>query len=542
MSARSMEHDPCRFAAALSALISLVVSALPIAAAAAARLGINLSGPADWNTELPFVDVFKLSRPWISQKDGQPWGGGPDLDLDQYGWVKQLEPDCYAETLLCTIDAGRYPAGTYTVMYLGQGQLDTWGAGKVVWHKQGLLTIQVDPSKGAIFLRILHTDPNDYVRDIRVIMPGFGQTFDKQPFHPAFLNRWKGVACVRFMDWMQTNNSRIVHWQDRPTPQTATFSASGVALEYMIGLCNQLGADAWFCIPHMADDDYIRRFAGMVRDRLDPNLKVYVEYSNEVWNGMFQQHRWAGQQGMQLGFAQRPWEAAWRYYAYRSMQIFRIWQEEFDTPGRLIRVLASQAANTYVSEQILQFQDAYRYADALAIAPYISFNVPAEGQDITAAMVAKWTLEQLLDHVEYTCLPQAIQWIMAQKKIADRYGLRLIAYEAGQHLVGVSGGENNQAMTRLFLAANRHPRMGRIYDRYYQAWQEAGGDLLCYFSSVSRWSKWGSWGIMEFYDQDPNDCPKFLSTMAWARSLGQPVQVCPGPSQQPQGDPGLNNR
>jgi hypothetical protein len=34
------------------------------------RLGINLAGPADWNTELPLVDVFRLSRTWISQKKG----------------------------------------------------------------------------------------------------------------------------------------------------------------------------------------------------------------------------------------------------------------------------------------------------------------------------------------------------------------------------------------------------------------------------------------------------------------------------------------
>ena len=31
------------------------------------RLGMNLAGPADGNTELPFVDVFRMSRPWISQ-------------------------------------------------------------------------------------------------------------------------------------------------------------------------------------------------------------------------------------------------------------------------------------------------------------------------------------------------------------------------------------------------------------------------------------------------------------------------------------------
>ncbi len=39
-----------------------------------ARVGMNLAGPADWNTELPFVDVFRMSRPWISQRAGEGWG------------------------------------------------------------------------------------------------------------------------------------------------------------------------------------------------------------------------------------------------------------------------------------------------------------------------------------------------------------------------------------------------------------------------------------------------------------------------------------
>ena len=89
-------------------------------AAAKPRLGMNLNGPADWNTELPFVDVFRLSRPWISQRKGQPWGKGPELALDEHGWVKRLEPDCWAETPLCTIEGGHYPAGEYTVLYEGE--------------------------------------------------------------------------------------------------------------------------------------------------------------------------------------------------------------------------------------------------------------------------------------------------------------------------------------------------------------------------------------------------------------------------------------
>ena len=94
-------------------------------------LGINLSGPADWNTELPFVDVFRLSRRWVSQKKGAPFGKGPELALDAHGWVKQLEPDCWAESMLCTIEGGHYPAGDYTLLYEGEGRLDTGNAATV---------------------------------------------------------------------------------------------------------------------------------------------------------------------------------------------------------------------------------------------------------------------------------------------------------------------------------------------------------------------------------------------------------------------------
>jgi hypothetical protein len=92
-------------------------------------------------------------------------------------------------------------------------------------------------------------------------------------------------------------------------------------------------------------------------------------------------------------------------------------------------------------------------------------------------------------------------------------------------MVGVAGGENNEQMTTLLHRANAHPRMGKIYDRYYAAWTKAGGDLFCYFSSVGRWSKWGSWGILQYYDEDPSKSPKFMSTLRWAKSRGQPVNV-----------------
>lgn len=507
--------------AALLAACCLTSSAAP---QAQPRLGMNLNGPADWNTELPFVDVFRLSRAWISQRQGAAWGKGPQLALDERGWVTRLEPNCWAETPLCTVEAGHYPSGRYTVLYDGSGRLEFVHAAKVVDREPGRMVIEVDSSKGGFFLQLRETDPANYVRNIRVIMPGFEKSYQEHPFHPVFLQRWQGVACLRFMDWMHTNGSKLSHWSERPTPDEATFTVKGVALETMIDLANRLDADPWFCIPHLADDDFVRRFAELVKQRLESERRVYVEYSNEVWNGMFEQSRWAGQQGQKLGFADKPWEAAWRYTAYRSVQIFGIWEQVFGGAAQLVRVLPSQGANPYVSERVVEFQDAYRHADALAIAPYITCNVPVQGQGLTTAVVEKWTVDQALDYMEKTSLPESIRWIQGQKKVADKYALQLVAYEGGQHMVGVGGGENNETVTKLFHAANRHPRMGEIYRQYYAAWTAAGGDLFCYFSSVGSWSKWGSWGILQFYDDDPSQSPKFLATMQWAKQCGQRVR------------------
>jgi len=488
------------------------------------ELGINLAGPADWNTELPFVDVFRLSRTWISQKKGQAWGKGPKLSLDQHGWVKRLESDCWAETLMCTIDGDHYPSGRYTVIYDGVGTLAVSGAASSLSGKPGRMTMDVDASKGTLFFKLLKTNPKNPIRNIRVVMPGFESRYGKYAFHPAFLKRWRGVTCLRFMDWMKTNGSEIQHWGDRPQVSDANYTAKGIPLEVMIDLCNELKADAWFCMPHQADDDYIRQFSQMVKSRLNPKLKVYIEYSNEAWNSMFAQTRYTQSKAkeLHLGAKERPWEGGGMYYAQRSVEIFKIWEVAMGGRDRLIRVLAWQSGNTWWMENIvLTHQDAYKHADALAIAPYMGMGVPVKGKGITAQQVAGWSVDQVLDYLEKKSLPDSVESMRKSKEVAKKFGLRLIAYEAGQHMVGVAGGENNEKMTKLFHAANRHPRMAKIYHTYLDAWSREARDLMCHFSSVGKWSKWGSWGVMEYADDDPAKAPKMKAISDWARKNGQ---------------------
>lgn len=519
---RRRDGPPAPWVAGLCLALSVLAASSPLAAAdalspARSRLGINLSGIADWNTEHPFADAFKTARPWISQRTGAPWGQGPKLDLDPLGWVRRLEPDSWAETLLFT--HGHAPAGQYLCLYEGQGTLEVHGSGRVLQRQPGRIEIELDPAKGPLFLQLRQTHPERPLRNIRLFMPDCGPDGPTGPFHPAFLQRWREFNTLRFMDWMETNNSEQREWADRPTPAHATYSQRGVPLELMIDLCNRLGANPWFCMPHQATDDYVRQFARLVRDQLRPDLHVYVEYSNELWNSMFAQHRYAAAEGRRHGFAEKDWEAAWRFTAWRSRQIHRIWEETFGGRQRLVRVIASQAANPYATEQILTFQDSARHFDALAIAPYFGPIVSPQGSKTLppAAEVATWPLERLLEHIRQHSLPEAIEHMRQHRRLADRYGLRLIAYEAGQHLVGTGGAENLEDLTQLLQAANRHPAMGELYQTYLDAWlREAGGDLCCLFSSVSSYSKWGSWGLLEGASQTGS--PKYDAVLRWNRA------------------------
>ena len=492
------------------------------------RLGINLAGPADWMTELPFVDVFRTSRQWISQKQGAGWGKGPELAIDELGWVKCLEPECYAETMLCTIQGGHYPTGTYTVLYEGAGKLVGGLNAKVKESVVGRLLIEVDASKGGFSLRLMETNPQNYVRNIRVVMPGFESTFEKEPFHPVFLKQWKGFACYRFMDWMHTNGSEIRTWSDRPTLKHATFSKRGVALEWMIELCNLQKVDPWFCLPHLADDDFVRRFAQLVKERLDPSLKIYIEYSNEVWNGQFKQCHDAGGEGVKLGLGpkERPWEAGWAYTAKRSLQIFAIWEEVFSGHGRFVRVIPTQSANSGVTKGILRDPEVARHADALAIAPYMGYSIGRGKTADLGEQMKQWTVQQMFDDFEKTAFEESLKHMRMNKELADQYGLKLIAYEGGQHMVAfMRDPVTVKAVSATMHACNRHPRMGELYTRYYDEWAKVGGDLFAVFSSIGAYSNHGAWGLAEYYDSTPADYPKLDATLKWAKAHGQAVDV-----------------
>ena len=468
------------------------------------KVGVNLMGVHDWSTETPFADLFKSSRAWISQTKGAAWGEGPALELRADGYPARLAPDSWAETPTLTFDDAPLPQGEYVLVYQGQGEVEVGNGVPAKDATPGRLTFTPKPGAGKFSLRIKATDPADPVRDVRVFLPG--QSEAKSLFNPRFTQFLRPFGTLRFMDWGATNGNPLQKWSERPQLGDARWSGDkGAPIEAMVDLCNQTGSDMWITLPHGADDDYFRRAAELVKERLAPSSKIYVEYSNEVWNGAFKQAKYAAERGTQLGLSNDANEARARFYAQRTVEMGRIWREVFgaEAAKRLTVVAAAQAGNPNVARQILSWKDTAREVDALAIAPYFGNKI---GDPKRQNEVSRWSVDQLLDELEQEVKgDNKTKSIEPHAQIAKQYGLKLLAYEGGQHLVARG---NNEKQRELFFAANRDPRMAQLYREHLDNWFAAGGDAYVLFASVGRQSKSGSWGLAEYLDQPLADAPK----------------------------------
>jgi hypothetical protein len=468
------------------------------------KFGINLAPLSEWSSELPLADAFKTSSPWNSLT--------PDkAAFDKHGNPMLTRGQSVESVLLRELD-GHYPAGVFVVTYEGRGIVEVcnWDVKRVLRERPGRIEVEVKPADKGLQVLVATSDPRDPVRDVRVYLPGTERA--QSPFLPAFVRSLGSYGVLRFMDWQRTNHSPLRHWSDRAKPGDQRYlTERGAPLELMIDLANACEADPWFCMPHQADDDFVREFARMVKERLAPGRKVYVEYSNEVWNWAFKQTHWARDQGT----ARRLGDPAHlRYYSERSLEIFSIWERVFGGTDRLVRVLGAQFDNPWVGEQVLTWHNASRHADVLAVAPYFGNEFGKPG---TAAEVSRLRPDALLDALANEVQGNNRDLIARHARLARKHNLRLVAYEGGPHLAGFGGAENNPALTNLFVAANRHRRMCDLYTEHLTNWFTEGGDLYLPYYSTGRPGKWGSWGLREHPDQPLGQVPKYRAVTEFIR-------------------------
>lgn len=374
------------------------------------------------------------------------------------------------------------------------------------------------PAVGKINLRITSTLPADPICNIRFIMPGFEGTYATQVFHPDFLDTLKPFRALRFLNWMRTNDSPLSSWSQRTrkTSQTQGRDDYGVAPEYMIELANTLGTDVWITIPHLADDDTVTQLATLFRDGLDPTLRIFIEHSNEVW-GIWTQGDWAEQQGLALGLATNPFTARIRFHSERSVSIFRLFKDVFGGTDRLVRVLGASHANSESITEVLSWKDAYQESDAVATAPYFGGRLGRVPEVTDTLQMDMVSLMSALD-AESQSTDAATR---ANLTAIQAKGLSYLAYEGGQALYGQGGYENNDALTNLFISANRDPGMRPLYRDHFTRWKESGGGVFMATVYASTYTSAGSWGLLEEQQQDRNTAYKLLGLMDFLETYPQ---------------------
>lgn len=517
-------------------------------------IGTNLTGITDYSPEFVFVDAFKQSRDWISHDlgPGAPWSSNLPVPLNSNGYPLEIpyndgvNPPQGLRALMFFGDLnGIYPSGSYRLKVEGTGTI-TLEVGTIGTFSCPIDTvITVSNTAGGVFIDIIESLASDPITKINFVMPGFHTTYETEPFHPKFLDFLQDFQVIRFMDWMATNNSNNSDWSDRNSPTYYSQTGeNGIAPEILIDLCNREMKDPWICIPHAATDDFIIQMANLLHTTLDPSLTIHIEYSNEVWNSVFSQNQFSIDMGTALGYSGAPWDIGHKYYAKRTADMFRIFDSVFVGTNRIEKVIASQAANAWLSNQILTFLNDPLYnpdqisADALAIAPYFGGIADVIGN---AGMENSCTVSQIVDSME-TSLQQTFLWLQESKLVADNHGVDLVSYEGGQHLVAGPAYHNNVAFVDKLIEANRDPRMTDLYCQYFDYWYDSvSPTLFCNFSSLQIPNKWGSWGVKEHFDDTLapkyiglQDCVFAYNSSTWslneASEEAEEIRVFPNPA------------
>jgi hypothetical protein len=514
-------------------------------------IGMNLNGIADWEPGFPFRNLFWGARSWMTRN----LDGSEPFNTETHT-AFQYDDDGYPLQVPIAVSGQQQPqtvftllpnvrkAGVYVLLYDGEGEIGGYGATKIISQRKGRVMLHMRHARGQAYegIVIRQSVRGNHIRNIRLIaIADENVDLDKSPFLPEFLDFCRPFHCLRFMDWGATNNSLEEEWASRKRPTFYTMVGAtgdpdgrwgpppgafkmmysgGVAIEIMIKLCNELKIDPWFCIPHRATDHYIAEFAKLVRTQLAPQRKVYVEYSNELWNWSFHQAGWMLRSPLAGALVEAKGGTPWKDAAKTEgrdhperigalfRRAFRIWENEWSGPDqqRLRRVCTVQAAWFDASHRTIRWCVENGGADIVSPAAYVGPDDAIYADWATAG--TSLTAEQVISSVRFSSdIARAHSSIARIVRYGASLGLKYAAYEGGQHIQ--PKGQADLPYNPALAAAQSHPAMYDLYLELLRFHRDLGCELFCHFSSVSKQgSRWGSWGSKGDYDEPDAASPK----------------------------------
>lgn len=345
--------------------------------------------------------------------------------------------------------------------------------------------------------------------------PGTNGLASTNIWNEVWLAELAPYAALRFMDWGNTNWSQLTSWSQRRLPTDDNYEAyidsdsappnPGVAYEWMIDVCNRQQKDLWVCVPAQTDMDFWTQLAVLVKAKLASNLKVYVEYSNETWNGSFGQFAYVNAQGVALnlpgGDQYRQGQA---FCVRQSFGIGQAFQTVFgvsEMGTRVVRVF-SIGGDMSISRDVMRvmynnstWNPSGQVFDMLAMAPYIGSELNGAASNV-----------QTLFHAAIDDRITGDDGVAIAVAYKAEFGIsQLGCYEGGQHLLA-----NSQTWTINPYIYDEYRYMLDKWSQYFT--------LFVHYTHTGKWTNaagQSSWGALDHTGQSSAEAHKYRALTDW---------------------------
>jgi hypothetical protein len=560
-------------------------------------VGMNVGGTGYYGVNFLFLDRMKTANWWSStnnngkavmnfDSNNNPYPAPPQTDSDNYPTVLNQGNPYYT---LVNVDGPLSGVAQIYILECANTTVNfSIGGGGTIVHREpttgGKQRITIDATNAI--------NDQGYYFSLYVDAPlsGTPVTIFRQDqetlfkagnvFTPETLSRLNQFGTIRFMDWLSTNGTIAPVWADRVKVSSLNYYVT--PLEICILLCNLLKVDGWFCIPAGASDDYITQFVTLIETTLDPSLRAYYEYSNEMWNSGFGQYGW-------LQYTYQPpvdlskggWPAFVRG-GFLSARAMALVLKTANFSARTRPLLMGQAGynavldvfNNGVNYAIADWSDptSARYDSVFATRCQV-FNQIYSGIGVAGyfdgslgddsmtpadkAKVESWAnatddsgkaaaFRQVEFGDQLTVNSNAlVNYPAIFAGLADRaqaWQVPILGYEGGFDLISmgvwkdahdvknndgtvthVPTDPNQSLITNFFQALTVDPRAQAITHKWVNAMRQLDFSLICQYNDVgSNASKYGIWGSMT--DAYHPNCPKQLGLLD---AIANPVNLPP---------------
>ena len=400
------------------------------------------------------------------------------------------------------------------------------------------------PQNATSVILAFHNTTGPGLEDLVVLQPGYDLSA-RNNITNLMLTHLSRFSIIRFMEWTNTNHLTDVNWNDTtPVSWPQYIVPKHNPWESIPLIANSINKpiDVWINIPFNATDDYVIHVAQVMFDNLNPTNNIYVEFSNEVWNGHFPQGRLNPvlandsvlNQGdpYHLNYDNFSNPQAWpsRRTAYQVKRIADLFQKVFGKENvgqwkRVRPILSGHFDYPPIIQQGLDYLNYIYgppkdYIHGISIAAYFGLNDKDTWTNLTVDDIIETWNETLQTYSPrngwHYKAPTGIHAVYAAW-----YELPVHGYEGGDDTSGRCALCSIEAKTN----ATRDPRLTDLCVDYLTGWYQYGYQALNWFGSgATATNRWGSWGLLEDMRQE------ILVDTTSMFNKSSPVALLPRPS------------